>query len=172
MAAEFLKAEIGLLLAAVGHPNIPFEWAPLATGGNNRVVSVVADGERYIVKLYYHDAAETRDRLASEFSFLQHAWRQGIRCIPQPLALDPAARVALYEFVEGQRLRPEQLDADKVLQAARFFAALNTESSRSAGQYLIAASDACFSLAEHVSSVDRRIAKLSCIPADTHADRE
>ena len=73
---------------------------------------------------------------------------------------------------EGQRLRPEQVNTDKVLQAARFFAALNTESSRSAGRQLLAASDACFTLAEHVSSVDRRIAKLSSIPTKTHADRE
>jgi hypothetical protein len=172
MAAAFLNAEISSLLTAVGQPNVPFEVAPVATGGNNRVVSVIAAGQRYIAKWYYHDAAQTRDRLQSEFFFLQHAWRQGIRCIPQPLASDPAARVALYELVEGQHLRPEQLDAHKVRQAARFFAALNTESSRSAGRHLASASDACFSVAEHVSSVDRRIAKLSSIPADTPADRE
>jgi hypothetical protein len=172
MAAELLRAKITALLAAVGQPNVPFEWAPVATGGNNRVVSVVADGERYIAKWYYHDAAEARDRLASEFSFLEHAWEQGIRCIPQPLVSDPLARVALYELVEGQRPRPDQLDAGKVLKAAQFFASLNAESSRSAGRHLVTASDACFSLTEHVSSVDRRIAKLSSIPPETHADRE
>jgi hypothetical protein len=50
------------------------------------------------------------------------------------------------------------VDADKVLQAARFFAALNTESAE-VGRQLVAASDACFSPAEHVVqwTADREI---------------
>lgn len=172
MAAELLKAEISALLATVCRGQVQFERAPLANGGNNCVICAIADGQRFIAKRYYHDAAEPRDRMLSEFSFIEHVWQQGLRCVPRPIACDPAAHVALYEFVEGRHLRAEELSAGEVVQAARFFAALNAESSRVAGQRLPAASDACFSTAEHVRSVDRRISKLSCISTKTPADRE
>jgi len=172
MAADLLTAEIGALLAAIDRREVVVEPAPLRNGGNNRVICAVADGQRVIAKRYYHDAAETRDRMHAEYSFIEHAWRQGVRCVPRPIACDPSIHMALYEFVEGRPLAADELGAAHILQAARFFAALNTGPSRLAGRHLPAASDACFSTAEHVRSVDRRIAKLSCISACTPVDRE
>ena len=172
MAADLLIAEVGALLATIGREDVQFDPVPVGTGGNNRVICAVADGQRFIAKRYYHDAAETRDRMHAEFSFVEHVWRQGMRCVPRPIACDPARHVALYEFVEGRHLLPGELGATQVVQAARFFAELNAAASRHAGRDLPAASDACFSTAEHVRSVDRRIAKLSWISTNTSADRE
>ncbi|HTT37437.1 MAG TPA: aminoglycoside phosphotransferase family protein [Burkholderiales bacterium] len=172
MAADLVTAEVGALLATIGRAEVRFDPAPIGTGGNNRVICAVADGERVVAKRYYHDAAETRDRMRAEFSFVEHAWRQGMRCVPRPIACDPASHIALYEFVEGRHLQPEELGDAQVVQAARFFARLNTAASRLAGRHLPAASDACFSTAEHIGSVDRRISKLSCISTRTAADRE
>lgn len=171
MAPEFLNTEIGVLLALAGRPDAHFECVPVATGGNNRVTLVTAGRERFIAKRYFNESSE-RDRMGVEFSFLEHVWNCGMRCVPRPLAFDSTSSIALYEFIDGRQLRPGEADAEKISQVARFFANLNAESNRAAGAYLRSASDACFSTAEHLRSVDRRIDRLSSFPNETPADRE
>jgi hypothetical protein len=171
MAPEFLNAEIGALLARIGHSDAGFDCALLASGGNNRVLLVSAGSDRFIAKCYFREQG-ARDRMRTEFQFLQHARNNGLDCVPAPLTFDSASDVALYEFIDGRRLQAGELGVESVSQAAKFFAALNTDESRAAGRHLPNASDASFSIAETVESVDRRIERLSSIPCKTAADRE
>jgi hypothetical protein len=172
MAAPALEPALAALLAASGRDATRFALEPLAAGGNNRVFAVLSRDERLVAKCYYHDPADPRDRLAAEYAFLEHAWRIGLRCVPRPVARDPQAHVALYEHVEGARLDPAAVDAARVAEAARFFAALNTAESHAAARGIGVASEACFSPAEHLRMVDGRIARLETIPAHTPIERE
>ena len=92
--------------------------------------------------------------------------------MPQPLASDPELHVALYEFVEGDRLSAEDLGEARVLEAARFFAALNDPSRRHGAAALPVASEACFSVAEHLAMVDERLERLAAVRPHSEADRE
>jgi hypothetical protein len=166
MAADSLAPSIAALLAASGRGSTHATVVPLAAGGNNRVYSVTSGGERLAVKWYFHDEADPRDRLGAEYAFLEHAWRHGLRCVPQPHACDRSAHLALYEFVEGVQLEPATIDARCVHEASCFFAALNSASSRAGAGALANASEACYSVTEHFRMVDSRIARLEAMPCE------
>lgn len=163
---------IGALLARAGREAHGYTIEPIATGGNNRVFRVATSSERFVAKWYYHDARDRRDRLRAEFSFLEHVWCLGLRSVAQPLACDRDAHLALYEYIDGRHVTPEDLDEARVVEAARFFAALNQAHSRSRACALPVASEACFSVAEHLRMVDARLERFAGVPVESPIDRE
>ena len=172
MVPQSLIEAIGRLLAAGGKGEERFELAPLASGGNNRVFAVEAESGCYVAKWYYHDLPGGRDRARAEFEFLSHIWAFGVRNVQQPIAHDPAGHLALYGFVAGQRVQPGDVSPALVEEAARLFAAINAGPVRASGRHLPDASDACFTVEEHIQSVDRRIERLSAIERESENGRE
>ena len=172
MTAQPVDAAIGALLARIGRSPRSFSAEPLAAGGNNRVFRVQAGAEQFLAKWYYHSERDPRDRLRSEFAFLQHAWKEGLRCVPQALACEPDMHLGLYEFVEGRRLQPEEISEARIVEAARLFGALNETSSRRGAASLPIASEACFSVAEHLAMVDTRLARFAGTQARAGVDRD
>jgi len=171
MASDSLEPAVAALLASLKRGKANFRLEPLSASGNNRVFTLYCAGETLVLKWYFHDAADTRDRLGAEYSFLVHAWAMGLRCIPQPLGKDPSAHLALYEFVEGHKLEADQVDAGTVQQAAQFLARLNSPQSRAKATALPQASEACFSVAAHFAMVDARLARLVHMPLEISVDR-
>jgi hypothetical protein len=141
-------------------------------GGNNRVYRVETDDGPALLKAYFRHPADPRDRLGTEFAFSQFAWNNGVRCLPQPLAADRDLGLALYEFVAGRRLAPEEVDAAAVDQALAFYRELNTHRDRPEAGRLPAASEACFCLAEHLACVERRVRRLVGWTPVTDLDRQ
>jgi hypothetical protein len=135
----------------------------LAGGKNNQVFRVETEASRPLVlKRYFTDPRDPRDRLRAEWEFLQHAWSRGIRAIPEPLARDAAAHVGLYSFVEGRKLLPTELKPAHIDAAIEFVLAVNVPPRAS----LAPASEACFTLAEHIATVERRVARLATLDPD------
>lgn len=172
MAAEALSTAIAALLATAGRAAAISDLTALRAGGNNRVYRVQAGAGTFAVKQYFHEEADPRDRLRAEYGFLEHAWRQGIRTVPRPLASDPGSHLALYEFIDGPKPAGGEIGIDYVIEAAELFAALNSHSSRSTGSNLPQASDACFSIGEHLRSVDRRVERLAMLRAQSESERK
>lgn len=172
MAADSLEPAIGALLAQSGRSGADFRVEPLTAGGNNRVFSVQCEGERLVAKWYWHDTADSRDRLGAEFTFLEHCWRTDLRCVPRPVARDGATHLALYEYVEGTKIGPAGPDAAQVREASDFFSSLNAARSRASADSLPSASEACFSASEHFAMVDARIRRLAQIEPGSAVDRE
>ena len=82
----------------------PRSLTPIGGGRNSQVFRLeTADGQTFALKAYFRHPGDSRDRLKAEFGALSFLWAQGLRCVPQPLALDPAAALGLYEFVPGKR---------------------------------------------------------------------
>ena len=144
----------------------------LVSGGNNRVYLVEGGDLRYVAKWYYDDSAVFRERMRTEFNFLEHVWRSGVRCVPRPIACDAALHVAVYEYVPGRQVEPSDLTRQRIVSAGRFFAAINEPPVRASGKHLPLASDACFTAREHIASVDRRLERLSAIPTASAVDRD
>jgi hypothetical protein len=135
----------------------------LAGGRNNRVYRVdIENGPSLVLKRYFSDVRDTRDRLGAEWNFINHAWSHGIRAVPEPLACDASERAGLYGFVQGRKLGASEVMLTHVDAAADFLLAVN-EGPR---PVLAAASEACFSLAEHIATVDRRVARLTALDPD------
>ena len=93
-------------------------------GKNNQVYRVETDaGEALVLKRYFSDPRDPRDRLAAEWRFLQYAWSRGVRIVPEPLASDGASRTGLYTFVPGRKLLSSELKPDHIGAAIDWLAA-------------------------------------------------
>jgi Phosphotransferase enzyme family len=152
----------------------PIAVSPIVGGGNNRVVHLTMDdGADLILKSYFVSPHDRRDRLGAEWDFLTYAWNRGTRNIPQPLAFDRAAASALYRFIGGRKPAPAEIGAAAVEAAADFV--LKVNALPLAIRSLRDASEACFSVAKHLSMVDQRIARLATLdpgsPRRAEADR-
>jgi hypothetical protein len=131
---------------------------PLAGGANNRVFRLDTEGGACLLKSYFRHPDDPRDRLGAEWAFARFAWDAGVRCLPEPLAADPAAGLGLFEFVHGRSLHGTTAGQPAVDQALDFFRQLNRAKGGAAG--LPNASESCFSLADHLATVDRRVGRL------------
>ena len=150
------------LLAKIGL-NGEFEMSPLPGGTNNRVYRVTVGECSYLVKAYFQHKHDLRDRLQAEFSFIGFGWECGLRCLPRPLACDSVNGLGLYEFVTGRVITAAEVTGTLVDQAVNFYRALNQNRHRPEAQQLPHASDSCFSLGEHLMSVERRMKRLRAI---------
>lgn len=157
------------LVASTGYGTVGFT-DPLDGGKNNRVYRVATAKGPVLLKSYFRHPDDPRDRLGTEFAFARFAWDHGVRCIPQPLACDPAAGLGLFEYVEGRKLKPEEVTAERVSEALDFFVLLNANKDAATG--LPNGSESCFSLEDHFRTIARRVERLKGIEPKTELDRE
>jgi hypothetical protein len=164
-----LHAVAGRLASMAGRGPVAF-LSRLAGGKNNQVYRAeIEQGQPLVLKRYFSDPRDPRDRLAAEWEFLQFAWSRGERAIPQPLASDPASSTGLYTFLPGRKLSVSELGTAQVDAAIDFVLAVNATPRDPLA--LAPGSEACFSLAEHVDTVERRVARLRDLdPQAPHAD--
>ena len=148
------------------------ELHPLTGGANNRIYRVAAGEKNYILKQYFSHASDPRDRFSTEFNFMQFVWEVGIRCIPEPLNCDRSQKVGLYEFINGEKTTSSNITWGHVEQALQFFLDLNTHKEDSNAGNLKIASEACFSIREHLKLVEGRTQRLLAISEDTRAGKD
>ncbi|MGL4975269.1 MAG: aminoglycoside phosphotransferase family protein [Bosea sp. (in: a-proteobacteria)] len=156
-----LMSTAAKLVAHAGRAR-PDRLEQLAGGKNNRVFRLeLADGTPLILKSYFSHPGDKRDRLSAEWNFLVHAKRCGLGSVPDPLARDDETRTGLYSFVPGQKLAAEAISETHIDAAA----ALIRDINRSPRQFdgIAFGSEACFSLAEHLATMDRRVAQLDAL---------
>jgi len=158
-ADDGLRALAVRLCAGAGRGR-PTAIAPLSGGRNNQVFRLDMDDSAPVaLKRYFSDPRDGRDRLAAEWEFIALAWENGVRAVPQPLARDTGAQAALYAFVPGRKLAASDLTAAHVDAAAAFVCAVNARPDPTQRS----ASEACFSIADHLASVERRLGRLATL---------
>lgn len=145
---------------------------PLHGGANNRVYRV-RDGHRDLVlKCYFRNPADRRDRFGAESSFYRLAWSRSPSQVPEPIGWDRRRRLGLIAFVPGRKLKAREVDARTVGEALAFLMAINRARPMVAGRAFPAASEACFSIEEHLNTVSRRVARLAQIQPESDLDRQ
>jgi len=132
----------------------------LLGGRNNVATKVTATLGVALHKQYFHSAQDPRDRLATEIAFLSHLQACGCRLQPAPLACDPTHHAALLEYIEGPLAAAGTIGNDEIDQAADFILACNQANNLPSARNLPLASEACFSLAEHLATTGRRVRRL------------
>ncbi len=150
---------VDALLASAGLAG-PCAIQPLRGGTNNQVFRVEVSGRQVLLKAYYQDELETRDRLGVEQQFLRFAWDRGIRCVPEPLASDVEAKLGVYEFIDGPPYAPGDVTAQDVADALAFVCSLNAHRRDADALAMSDASDSCFSGDDYLRSIDRRLTAL------------
>ena len=158
------------LLERAGCPG-EFAIDALPGGRNNRVWRLRASEAAYLLKQYYWTETDRRDRMGHEWDFLAYLHGAGITCAPRPVAADRENRFALLEFIDGAPVKLADIGEREILSAADFFSAMNASRFSDSGRALPIASEACFSLAEHVETTARRIRRLDQIAPDGEGHR-
>ncbi len=138
---------------------------PVTGGGNNRVYGVeLSDGRKVAAKCYPSQKEDPRDRLGVEFGGLGFLADQGVgAALPQPLAADHEAGVALYEWIEGEAVSaidPAARRLGDVDQALGLLAKLHDLRLAPGAKNLPPGSNPCFSGADLVAGIAGRRKRL------------
>jgi hypothetical protein len=141
----------------------PIRLNSIYHGRNNRVFKIDSGSGVFLLKSYFHEQNDPQNRLQSEFAFTSFAWKNGIRAIPKPIAYDHFHSFGLYEFLIGKKLNPGEVGWQHVDQALDFLRSLNRLKDKPGARELPDASEAFFSIFEHIHCVDNRLNKLKRI---------
>lgn len=129
--------------------------------GNNQVFCVKKCSQFYIVKKYFQHPDDLRNRLEAEFSFLEFAYSKIPDFVPKPFVKNIEDDVALYEYIDGTKITNErELGSEYLKQAFKFISALN-KGKKLYLENISNASEACFSIGEHLNLIESRINELS-----------
>lgn len=131
-----------------------------AQGGNNRTYRLQTRDGIFALKKYFRAAGDKRDRLASEFSFLSYAQTVAPQYVPAAYGQDVQNGLALYEFIDGNTYQSGQIDRNDVEHAIRFSGLLNDMDHKESARELPRASEAGFSIGNHLHMVSDRVAAL------------
>ena len=154
-----LEIAAGELAAQAGY-TMQGPLQSLAGGRNNRVFVIETTTRPLVLKQYFCDSESGWGRLEVEFAFARFAWEHGTRSLPEPIAMDGDRHLGLFAYVAARRLSAEDVTSQRVVEALDLFASLNAQRQSPAAAVLPPAAEACFSLAEHLATVDRRVARL------------
>ena len=150
-----LRAVLDTLL---GEPVGPIDW--IGGGGNSQVYRIRCGTAWYAAKVYFADQERARGRLDVEFSALGYLWHSGVRAIPRPVAADPAHRCAVYEWIEGSPVVPDEISQADVDGAVEFLAILKAIAATPSPTAIGDAADACFSAEALFANIDARVERF------------
>jgi len=170
--ANEVAASAGALLAKVGL-RLAADPVRLVGGGNNRVFEVRSNqGDRYLLKHYFRQPGDLRNRFEAERLFYRLTALAAPGMAPRAIGWDEGAQLALLEFVGGQKPAPGEVGPVELKAAIGFFTAINMVRDSAEALALPIAAEACFSPTEHCHTVDRRISRLRDIPEVVPIDRD
>lgn len=136
-------------------------------GGNNQTFRVTTKSGVFVAKKYFFHDNDKRNRLENEFSFLSFAQNIANGKVPRAIAKLQAHNIALYEFIEGTPFKTGEIGHSEVSAAANFFCELNQPKYRGQASSIPKASEACFSIENHISLIQNRIHQISEIDRKT-----
>lgn len=145
---------------------------PIYGGRNNRAYKINLEGKDYFLKHYNKKSDLTRSRLGAEYAFLTYAAECQSPHVTRPVSCDEEKSIGIYEFIEGERYQKDEIGKPEIMEALAFIKDINQHHTSPAAQKLDFASEACFSIAEHIERVDIRVQRLQGIFQDDEIDTQ
>lgn len=118
------------------------------------------DGNHYIIKYYHTDEPASEAKLINEFNSSIFMWEHDIHQIPQPVNSDINVKIAIYRFVKGSKLKPEDIDEGKITEITDFLSKLHSISKIDDAAEIIPAGEAVFSLEQLFNDIDSKTTLL------------
>lgn len=156
-----LEEKILELLKGVNKKFSSVVVTPIERTGNNKVLIVTNGDSVYFVKQYFDSNLDNRNRFQSEVSFIKYAHLCTPGLIPEIYAVDENYKLIIFENIVGEKLTVEDINEELILKVASFFSDLNkTTFKLTDGKKIMNASEACFSIENHINLIDQRIISL------------
>lgn len=148
-----LKIRVASLLKEVGEDAKNLTITAVRRGGNNQSYRIHANGKYFFLKKYFSDEVDKRDRLKTEIIFLDYAKNVANNYVPKVFGFDENEKIGIYEYIDGQSILTNQLDESAINSPINFFLQLNRQRKFSGET----ASEACFSLSDHLNLIEARV---------------
>ncbi len=134
----------------------------LLHGGINSTVFHLRmeSGHDLVAKAYPVERSDHRDRLSTEVLACYSLRLVGMRDVPESIVVDSVHRIGFFGYVEGERPTPASIGKKDVRAAAEFVLSIQAHRGELGLAGFQRASEACYSLPEHVKVIEDRIAAL------------
>ena len=84
-------------------------------GRNSRVYRLTLESQAcYALKVYFRHASDDRARMDTEFASLAFLWENGVRNVPRPVAASQEDGLAIYAWIEGRKIGPQEVTAEAI----------------------------------------------------------
>lgn len=160
------------MLRSAGEDVSRFEPRACREGGNNLVFEIDLTDSKRLAKKYYRSETDKRDRLGAEWSLIAYAQAERIASVPRPYLVDAEHGIGIYEFIDGGKVKSEKITSSHIEAAADFFLALNPRDRHTSAATVPIASEACFSIADHLTLIEQRLVRIDAIASDDELHRE
>jgi hypothetical protein len=131
----------------------------LSGGANSQVYKVICDDGACFSAKFCTDVT----RLTKEFSSLRFLVSHGFKDVVHPVLISSDQSCAVYDFVEGRSVRPQDVSLQDIDQVVAFIARLKRLADASENHEIANASEACFSVHEIKKNIDSRFQRLADI---------
>lgn len=159
------------LNAATGEKLVSIER--LRGGGNNQVYKLSSLSQKnFASKVYLKNPSDTRDRLGNEYRATKFVFENLGSVVSRPLISSTEDGLAIYEFIDGEKLESSNVKRDHVLAAAKFLIDLKALSLLPDAEHLTAASEACFSLEMAIGNVLERLGRFDHFEAKDDVEKK
>lgn len=148
----------------------PFSMERIRAGRNSEVHRISNPHGQWILKNYFQQNSDKRDRLSTEFGFLKYLKQAGISLVALPLGMDPALHRALYTYLPGTR--PVAITSAHISKTAQFIKTINFLRNSPAALELPLAADACLNWQAHIELATSRIDSLLAIQPKQEVEME
>jgi len=141
-------------------------------GRNSKIYCVHTRQGKFCLKSYFQHEMDKRPRMENEFLFSTFAWNAGIGSIPQPIYKNEQLKLAIYDYIDGIKITSKNLTPEIIDQAGKFIIDLNQHKNNDEAQKIPFASEACLSLQDHLSCVEKRLDRLNSIVINDNVDEK
>jgi len=138
-------------------------------GHNSKVCKITCDDKQnYVGKQYFVNQHDNRDRMGTEYLSFQLLWQNGFRSIPKPVTMQRDTHCAVYEYVEGEPLRPQDVSMKTIDGLVSFLIDIQEIKNSTGVERIPNASEACFSLQSLLDNLQVRVKRLKELAFKTH----
>jgi thiamine kinase-like enzyme len=133
----------------------------LKGGKNNQTYKIdLKTGNCYVVKKYFKHPQDLRNRQNAEFLFTKYANEVAPNFVPKVFLCDAINGITLFEYLDGYTITDKDFTGGEVKRATDFVNILNNKDLRKKEIQLPNASEACFTIKDHLDLIDSRIYAL------------
>tara|TARA_B100000676_G_scaffold309401_1_gene372872 strand:- start:2066 stop:3055 length:990 start_codon:yes stop_codon:yes gene_type:complete len=138
------------------------------TGGRNNSVHLInTSTQNLVLKIFFHNKLDTRDRFTAETSFYAHCKSLNITSVPRLFAASREDQMLLLDFIVGRKLETSEISKISLIKALNFLIEINSQSSLRSK--IPTASEGGFSLKKHIEMIEIRLGRLEKFVIDEAA---